>query len=238
MIDIHCHILYGVDDGAKDIEESLNMLEEAESQGLTNVILTPHYRRTMFETPIETIETHFGELQQMWQANPNRTLKLHLGCECHIDSEAVENFRSGRCKTLAGGSYVLAEYSHLSEFADIRRSADDLLMNGYTPVIAHAERYECLTRKLDRLDSLGRMGCMIQVNTDSVLGLEGHAVKSFCKKLLKERMVDLIASDAHNLKDRAIHMKECYEYVKRRIDEAYADEVFRRNGLNILFDIN
>ena len=116
MIDIHCHLLYGVDDGAKTIEESVAMLEAAKEQGISAMILTPHYRHGMFAYPKEEIEEHFRILEPYAQ---KLGISLALGTEYHVNSHIVEALDSGRCRTMAGSRYVLCEYSHDSEYAYI-----------------------------------------------------------------------------------------------------------------------
>ena len=113
MIDIHCHLLYGVDDGAKTIEESVAMLEAAKEQGISAMILTPHYRHGMFAYPKEEIEEHFRILEPYAQ---KLGIYLALGTEYHVNSHIVEALDSGRCRTMAGSRYVLCEYSHDSEY--------------------------------------------------------------------------------------------------------------------------
>ena len=97
MIDIHCHLLYGVDDGAKDKQESIEMLKRAKEQGVDAIILTPHYRHGMFPYRIDEIEYNFSTIKEY--AN-QIGIKLYLGTEYHVNSEIVENFRKGRCHTL------------------------------------------------------------------------------------------------------------------------------------------
>ena len=138
MIDIHCHLLYGVDDGAKTIEESVAMLEAAKEQGISAMILTPHYRHGMFAYPKEEIEEHFRILEPYAQ---KLGIYLALGTEYHVNSHIVEALDSGRCRTMAGSRYVLCEYSHDSEYAYIYQMTQELVLHGYIPVFAHVERY-------------------------------------------------------------------------------------------------
>ena len=104
MIDIHCHLLYGVDDGAKTIEESVAMLEAAKEQGISAMILTPHYRHGMFAYPKEEIEEHFRILEPYAQ---KLGIYLALGTEYHVNSHIVEALDSGRCRTMAGSRCVV-----------------------------------------------------------------------------------------------------------------------------------
>ena len=182
MIDIHCHLLYGVDDGAKTIEESVAMLEAAKEQGISAMILTPHYRHGMFAYPKEEIEEHFRILEPYAQ---KLGIYLALGTEYHVNSHIVEALDSGRCRTMAGSRYVLCEYSHDSEYAYIYQMTQELVLHGYIPVFAHVERYGALA-DLQLAEELRNLGAWITVNADAVLGLEGMGPKKYCKKMLKD----------------------------------------------------
>lgn len=231
MIDIHCHLLYGVDDGAGTIEESVAMLKEAREQGIHGMILTPHYRHGMFSYPKEEIEEHFMQLKPYAE---RLGIALALGTEYHVNSRMVEALKEGRCHTLAGSRYVLSEYSHDSELAYLEQMTETLVRHGYIPVLAHVERYACLTRDLDSVYRLRELGGWIQVNADAVLGLDGMAAKRFCKKLLKEELVDVVASDCHGIKRRACHMAACYERITKKFGETYAGQLMTDNPSGIL----
>ncbi len=231
MIDIHCHALYGVDDGAKDIRESAAMLREAKRQGIQAIILTPHYRHGMFPYPRRRIMEHFRKLQPVAE---KAGLRLYLGCECHVNSRTAEHFLSGRCIPLAGGDYVLTEYSFEAEYSYIYGQTRKLVSCGYIPVIAHAERCGCLLKKPGLCGELSSAGACIQLNADSILGLAGKQAERFCRKVLKKGMADLVASDAHGIRRRANHMGQCRKYVAGKYGEAYAGSLFGGNAQKIL----
>lgn len=234
MIDIHTHLLFGVDDGPATFEESVEMLKYAKEQGIDAMILTPHYRHGMFAYPNEKIEENFAKLQE-----PAKQIgiNLFLGTEHHVNSMILEYIESGRVRTLAGTQYVLAEYKHDTEFEYIAKSVRDLLRNGYIPIIAHVERYMCLHEDLDRIDWLRDVGAMIQVNANAILGMEGFKVKGFTKKLLKYGYVDFVGSDSHDLKKRANNLGKCRDYLYKKYDERYVDKLIERNALEILESI-
>lgn len=231
MIDIHCHLLYGVDDGAGTIEESLQMLRLAREQGIDTIILTPHYRHGMFAYPKEKIEAHFAELVP--EAG-KLGIALALGTEYHVDSRVAEALQSGRCRTLAESSYVLSEYSHDSEYSYIYQMTEEMLRQGYLPVLAHVERCACLTQELSRVDELRRLGAWIQLNADAVLGREGRIPKRDCKRMLAENLVDVIASDSHGVQKRACHLAQCREYLMKKFGSGTADRLLTRNPSMIL----
>lgn len=230
MIDIHSHLLYGVDDGAKSFEESVQMLEMAKEQGINSMILTPHYRRGMFKFPVQDVEAHFAKLKG---AAAKIGIDLYLGTEFHVNSSIVEYIKEGRCKTLAGTAYVLAEYRHDTEFSYIKSSVQDLLFHGYIPIVAHVERYECL-REIEHIEILRDMGALIQVNADAVLGIDGFRAKGYVKKLLKNEYVDFVASDSHGIKQRVNNLGKCRDYLNKKYDSNYVDEILKKNAEMIL----
>lgn len=231
MVDIHCHALYGVDDGAHTLDESIDMLRLAYEDRIREMIVTPHYRVGMFPYPKERIEEHFEILRREAE---RVSIHLFLGCEYHVDHDMVDNLRNGRCATLAGSRYVLAEFSTASTLMDIRNGTDALLASGYIPVIAHAERYEVIRDHPEYLTDLRAGGIMVQLNAGSILGEDGRRVKAACARILKEGNADVIASDAHNTRSRRCRMKECRDHVAKKYGRSMAKELFNLNPWRIL----
>ena len=230
MIDIHCHIVPGVDDGSASIEESLEMLKKSWQDGVRQMILTPHFRLGMFETRGTKIHEQYERLR----AEASRVLpelKLHLGCEFHATMEQEELLQSPRF-FLAGTRNLLLEFSGGDTENFIRDRIRSAQMLGAKVIIAHVER--CRAMNLKFITEIRHLGAMIQVNADAVLGLDGRPVKRFCRKLLKEDHVDFIASDAHNLTDRASHLGECAEYVAKKYGAETAEKIFITNPSRIL----
>ena len=230
MIDIRCDLLYGVDDGAQTIEESIAMLKVAKEQGVQTMILTPHYRHGMFAYPEDRIKEHFEMLKPYAE---KLELQIFLGCEYHVNSQITEAFDSGRCHTLADTKYVLTEYSYQSEFSYIYKMTEELILHGYFPIIAHVERYRCMVENINLAAELQDMGAMIQMNADAILGLEGWGSKRYCKKMLQEELVDLVASDSHGIAERVNHMRKCYEAIAKKFGEDYAKELMHDNPIKI-----
>ena len=206
------------------------MLEAAKEQGISAMILTPHYRHGMFAYPKEEIEEHFRILEPYAQ---KLGIYLALGTEYHVNSHIVEALDSGRCRTMAGSRYVLCEYSHDSEYAYIYQMTQELVLHGYIPVFAHVERYGALA-DLQLAEELRNLGAWITVNADAVLGLEGMGPKKYCKKMLKAECVDAIASDSHGIKNRANHMGKCYELIEKKFGREYADQLLVNHPAKIL----
>lgn len=231
MIDIHCHLLYGVDDGAKTPEISTEMLMDAASQGVTDLIVTPHYRQGMFPYVVDDIRSSFFSLRKK---AADLRVRLYLGCEYRVDDAMVANMQSGRCYTLAESDCVLAEYSHSSTVLQIRNSLESLITAGYTPVIAHAERYDAFAQDLSFLKEVKDMGAMIQINADSILGRDGAQVKKLCRQILKASLADIVASDAHDMDGRRSHLRKCRDFVVKEYGWDSAMKLFTVNPLKIL----
>ena len=231
MIDIHCHLLYGVDDGAEDRQVSAAMLRDAAEQGIQAIILTPHYRQGMFKYPLEEIRAAYEDI---YSEAEKLGVMVYLGCEYHADGDTGENFKNGRCLTLADSDHVLVEFKYESSIGFIRNTLNDLLAHGYTPVIAHAERYGPFIKEPELLRQMRDMGVMVQINAGSVIGREGFKTKRLCKRIIKEHLVDIVASDSHNMTDRKNRMKECFEYIVKKYGEERAERLLCTNPGKIL----
>lgn len=236
MIDIHNHGLFEVDDGASSKKEAVRMLQDAAEQGITAIVLTPHYRHGMFKYQTELVDAHFAELKKEAE---KIGIELFLGCEYHVNSRIIEYLQQGRCHPMADGKYVLTEYSYETEYAYIVEWTRILLRNGYIPIIAHAERYECMLRKPERIEEIIRFGAFVQLNADSVIGKIGFRVKRFCKKIVKDNYESLIiASDAHDMDERPSHMDQCYTYVSKKLGNEVAQAVFIQNPGEVVRELS
>jgi len=235
IYDVHCHIIPGVDDGASDYEETKRLLQMEYNQGVRGIIATPHFRFQMFETPIEHIKEQFV-LAQRAAAEISNDLEVYLGCEFHVNMEMTEMLKAGKVSTMAGSRYVLTEFSENSEVSYIRERIYALLSNGYKPVIAHIERYEATRLDLNFVEELDDMGACMQINADSIIGKEGFFIKRFCIKLMKYDLVQFVGSDCHNMYDRISRVGEAYSYVKKKMGETYANNLFIENPQKILKD--
>lgn len=231
MIDIHNHGLYGVDDGAKSINESIKMLEEAHKQGVKAIVYTPHYRHQMFKYPVEIIIEHFQILKE--RAN-EMGMHVYLGCEYHVNGHILDYLERGRVLSMASGEYLLTEYSYETEYEYIYEMTQKLILNGYIPVIAHAERYECFLNEPEAVVEIRNLGALIQINADSILGLNGLKTKGCCNKLLKNQLADIVASDAHGVKERSCNMEKCCAKVRKKYGSECAKTLFYSNPKRIL----
>lgn len=234
-IDIHSHILPGVDDGAKNIEESMKMLRMAANDGIADIILTPHNKSKRHSAHFfRTAE--YAEILRIRLAQENINIKLYVGNEAYYRSGLVWEIEEGRAYTLAGSRYILIEFNPLDNYDYIRNSINEVLMGGYYPVLAHVERYRNVCSKKNAVTELIEMGCLIQVNAGSIMGKFGFGTKQFSRKLLKQRQVHFVATDAHDTKRRTPYLSDCAEYISSEYSESYSRKLFHDNPGCILQD--
>jgi len=205
--EVHCHILPGVDDGAPDMETALAMLREEGMQGVGDVILTPHLRRR--ENDYRRIRKHYRQLREKAEEE-GIGIRLHLGSELYYDSETIQNLKAGKAYTMAGSRYVLLEFSPDEHFSNISCAADEVMMAGYLPILAHAERYGCILKHLERVGTLKEQGVYIQVNAGSFLK---HPKRRELVMLAQEGLVDLVGTDCHRMDWRPVCMGAACRYL-------------------------
>ena len=236
FVDLHCHILPYVDDGALRTEESEQLLDMLYQPGVRVACATPHLRHKMFETPDDEIRLQFAELQAYAdrQAYP---LRLFLSREYHCDALLRERLQSGTILPLGEGNAVLVEFSHLHDYESILGWVSDLRERGYQPLIAHVERYPALEGSLDKVSGLIQKGARIQMNAGSVLGHEGLRQARWSRKLLRESLVHVIASDSHDPVDRPPELDACQRYLRKKVGDACAEALMRDNPMQILSTI-
>lgn len=232
MVDFHSHILPGVDDGAQNMEEALTLLQMEYEQGVRIILLTPHFRREYFETPRQKIKAIFRTLQENLE-NSGLDLKLYLGCEFYRRSDMVSLLKEEPAYRIAGGQSVLTEFSPGDTFALIRGCITELLMAGYRPVIAHAERYFAL-RDVSNIQYLVDSGAYIQVNAGSVTGEEGFQVRQYCGKLLQKNLIHLIGSDAHDPVRRKPYMGRCAGLLIKKYGVQQAERILCVNPAKLI----
>ncbi|MFC0471068.1 tyrosine-protein phosphatase [Halalkalibacter kiskunsagensis] len=234
MIDIHCHILPGVDDGPKTLAESLEIARLAEAEGITRIIATPHHQHPMFENSGPSILRKVEELNKALQES-NIQIKVSPSQEVRLHGEIIQHLEIGDVlKVTPESSYVLVEFPSSSIPHYTTRLFYDLQMKGYTPIIAHPERNKVLAEKPDILFDFVKNGVLTQVTAASVTGHLGKKVKRFTEQLIEANLTHFVASDAHNQKERPFRLREAYSV----IEDVFGIELvyqFRENA-EILID--
>ena len=229
FVDMHCHILPDLDDGAKDMEETRRMLKIAEEQGITDIIVTPHYRPGHFRSSREEILASIERVQEVIDRN-NIAIRLYPGCEVFYRSEIGERLEDGSITTMNDTEYVLVEFSPREDYRLIRNAVEDIFAEGYTPIVAHVERYDCMVKHPEYVEELKAIGCLIQVNAASITGEVSFLCKRYVHKLLKQELVDFVGTDSHNDEGRKPALAKCAKILYRKYDEEYADALLFGNA--------
>ncbi|MBO6239744.1 MAG: hypothetical protein J6O61_02735 [Butyrivibrio sp.] len=232
-IDIHCHVMPGVDDGSPDAETSLKMLQMAEKDGTVAMILTPHHKPMHHNVSPDHNKAYTEGLLNKAKSLGLK-IKLYSGNEIYYSEKILEELENGEICTLAGSDYVLVEFHPTNPYKAIHNAVYQILGAGYIPIIAHIERYSDIVSHPSYVKELIDMGCYIQVNASSVMGKYGFLISHFTKKLIKKRLVHFVASDAHDTKTRAPLLQDCRSYVDRKTDADYGRKIFLENPLSVL----
>lgn len=235
MIDIHTHIIPGIDDGAEDYEEAFAMLDKASKNGTGTVVLTPHYpnKRFGFEKSADEYFEFIKTAAEKLSHGQNK-VKLFTGAEMYCDPNTVNLIDNGEVITLGDTRFVLIEFSADCHFAFIESAVNRLKDRSYRPVIAHAERYLCLQYDFERVDRLKESGCVIQTNVETVLGKNNRNAVKLGNYMLENRLVDIVASDAHGVFYRSPDMSAADAEAAYRCSPQYADRLFRTNPMKLL----
>jgi protein-tyrosine phosphatase len=218
MIDIHHHLLYGIDDGPPDLATSLAMARKAADEGITRIVCTPHAsERYPWKAPL--IEQRYAELRESLLGQ----MELSLGCDFHI---TVSNVADAACNPLRYSiddkGYLLVEFSSTSIPPQVTDSLLSLQSAGYSLVITHPERYQAVLGQPERLAEWMRGGALVQVTASSLYGRFGKSAEAFSNELLERNWIHFLATDAHNLTGRPPHLKKAYDYVAQRAGEETA----------------
>ena len=221
-----------IDDGAETVLEMSRMAEQASNEGIDIVCFTPHTGVYGNDTDTERIKATFAQAALHLKKHfPN--MRFYLGSEIYYSLDIPEKLEKGIFMPLNGSRYVLVEFSPNTDLFNIRSGMKFITMAGYKPVLAHVERYGELRDDLNAIRSLREMGVVIQTNSRFVMKRDLLG-KSRCRKLLKERLVDVVATDCHDTSVRPPQMRRCYEYVSENFGQKYADVIMKVNPRLIL----
>ncbi len=226
MIDIHSHIIYGIDDGSKSIETSLEMLRLALEAGTTDIVATPHSNGEFAFQP-DVNRERIAELQAQGPAG----LRIHSGCDFHLSYENVEDaFRDPRKYTINGLNYLLVEFPEGNLIPNIGDVFERLRGIGVVPVITHPERNWMIQQNFDTLATWVSLGALVQVTAGSLTGRFGKPAQQFGARTIDRGLCHFIASDAHDTRDRHPKLRKAYEFVRGKWGDATAERLFTANG--------
>ncbi|MGI6724649.1 MAG: CpsB/CapC family capsule biosynthesis tyrosine phosphatase [Christensenellales bacterium] len=234
FIDIHHHIIYGVDDGPQTLEESRQMLALAYEDGTRHIIATPHFEPMRHYPEVGLLQERLAELSTIC-AEEYPDLQLHLGAEVLFGEGIRRKLRAGIIPTLAGSNYVLVEFMPGVTAENLEKAVRHLANGGHVTVLAHSERYPAITRNLRLTKYLQeKYGTLIQVNAEAFLSRQRFHVKRFLKKALRLGIIDIIASDAHNTTSRCTNLQKARIFLLKSVGIDYVNKLFRNTAINNL----
>lgn len=226
MIDLHNHIIYGIDDGAQDIEESIEMAKAAQKTGVDKIIATPHYKTNSFMSDKDEIIHKIEKLNQQLQAL-NIDIEIKGGQEIHIEPYTIDYLEKGQLLSLADSEkYYLIEppFKGFPDF--IETTVDGFIQKGLQPVIAHPERNDYIREHLEVLDELVEKGCLLQMNSASILGEYGPDIQETANYIIENKKCHLVGSDAHHVDYRMFCMDQCLNQIE---DVSFKDYLINNN---------
>lgn len=233
-IDVHCHILPGVDDGSESMDETMSMIKMAYSEGIRGMIATPHYHYGYAAQDWEKVYHVWEQVREKVSAELPE-MEIYLGREIYSDSRSMDMLAadagSGR-NTMGSSRYVLIEFTPGAEYREIKNSLSNILSLGYQTILAHAERCMSIRKKPELAEELVQMGNYIQLNAGSIAG--SFSDRRFCKKLMSMDCVHFVGTDCHGSTKRTPQIKKSIEYVIKHFGEEYAQQLYWENPEKML----
>src|SRR5579884_336392 len=227
MIDVHCHILPGLDDGPDRLEESVQMARSAVADGITHVVATPHSSDEFY-----FVYEKVKKLRDRLQEEVGPELNIATGCDFHWSPENLEALRQDRAKfCINQRDYLLVEFNEFSIPESTDQTLHELRLEGIWPVITHPERNRLLCRQPERMEAWIKLGCRVQITAGSLTGRFGNTARERSLKWIERGMVHIVASDAHNTTGRPLALGPAYRVVQERFGEETAEAMFVENPL-------
>lgn len=234
MIDIHSHILPFVDDGADSVSDAIEMLKMAHYASTSAIVLTPHSNLYTNELNLKMeIEQIFNAFKAKLEYD-NVDIDVYLGAEVFGNEKAVELAKTHELLTINNSRFMLVEfdfYATSNYISDILRQLSKL---GYVPIVAHPERYECVKKRLNTALDFMNSGALLQANKGSFVGDFGVGARETAFELVNHRLVQFVASDAHNVSDRNTDMELSFDIVREEFDDKIARKLFEINPTAVI----
>lgn len=229
VIDIHCHILPGIDDGAKTLTDSMEMAQQAVREGIHTIIATPHHKDGVFENKKADIIQKVDKLNT-YITKENIPLRVLPGQEIRLYGEIVTDYEKGEILPLAGNSsYIFIEFPPRLIPLYTEQLLFDIQLKGLHPIIVHPERNVAFIKQPELLYQLVRNGAFTQITASSLVGYFGKKIQSFTRQLIEANLAHFIASDAHNVTSRDFKMEIAYDFLDKKYGNKAAN-YFTKNA--------
>jgi protein-tyrosine phosphatase len=231
LVDIHCHTLSRIDDGAENSTMMKKMIDTAFADGIRTICFTPHFKIYEFRNEQDVV-SYNKLIEQIFKIaidykNQNYPdMQMYLGNEIMYHNDFFDSLQSKNCRSLNNSSYVLVEFQPSVTSYDLRNSISRILRKGYIPLIAHIERYGTLVKNYDLLLELKSLGALFQVNARSITKIKFGKTSSFLRKVLKQNLIDVIATDAHDNSSFPQNLSKAYFYISKHFGDTYAKKLF------------
>lgn len=225
MIDLHCHILPGIDDGPENLAKSIDMAHAAVEQGITHILCTPHHKNGHYNNPASKVIAAVNSFQQ--ELNQRGIgLSLFEGQEVRLSGELLEDIHHGELLfTDLSNHYLLIEFPTLEVPAYADQLLFQLIEHGYTPVIVHPERNAVFSKDPNRLLPYLEMGVLTQLTAPSIVGFFGRKVQKAAKTMLANQLGFMVASDAHSVEHRGFYLREAYQEIEKKFGKERVREM-------------
>lgn len=232
LTDIHQHLLWGFDDGARTQEAMQKMLRKAARQGISCIAATPHARPGFSPFDMGLYRERLAEAQDYCKAN-DLAIEIRPGAEVEWTYQTMTALRQGAVPTLGGTDYVLLELPWTITISNAREAVRSMISAGYCPVLAHVERYRsfCWSPR-EALKFREQTGALFQMNAESLLAPNGFMQRHFTDVMLMEYGIDAIATDAHGCAERPVNLGKAYRWLLDNTDEDYADDLTNFFGVH------
>ncbi len=237
MIDLHCHMLPGIDDGAPDLDVALEMARIASNDGIRLLACTPHIYPGMYENTADSIRLATADLrQQLVQAGI--PLELTFASDTHVVPDLLEKLKSGQVPTFNGGRYFLLEPPHHVAPPNFEQFVFGIMAAGYVPVVTHPERLSWIEEHYAVFKTLSQRGAWMQLTAGSLTGRFGESARYWGERMLDEGLVHILATDAHSPKRRPPLLAEGVEAAKRWVGAEEAMRLVIERPEAILADLD
>jgi len=233
MIDLHSHIIPGIDDGSRSIEETMLLIKEAKEAGFNRIISTSHYMTSRYEYD-ESSREQFLKIIEKGASELGINVEFHLGSEIFVTYDMIDLIKQKKASTINGTKYILFELPMQAEMPNLKNIVSNLISNGYIPIIAHPERYEYVKEDPNWLIEFIELGVLFQANYGSIRGYYGKSAQSTVKKLLKNDMIHFLGSDVHRAGSVYKRMPQILDELNKILDKDCLKKLTTTNARLVL----